>query len=651
MMFTHAAWRICALAVLCLFPALAQIVPILGTDPISESRVVINNNFAYLDQVKVETASNVGSLGVGLFKLKSAKDLQFYKLNSANSLLSIALSGTDFLQFTMSPTPSFTSVTLSGNLTRTGIADGCANWTSGVLGSSGTACGSGGGGEANVTADLGGGLSLRGTTAKSGVALNLRTLAATAPLTVTQGSDLVTFAMPAATGSVSGYLSSANFATFAAKYGSGDSPSFVNLTLSGAFTKTGTVDGCASWSGGVLGSIGTPCGSSSGGTGTPPAIITMSGAQRSIPFATHGITGPVVVTCKDASGNYSPNAYSSTAAGSNFDLTIGAMTGTCYVASMSSGGGGAGTGTVTSVGFTGGLISVATPTSTPALTVAGTSGGIPYFSSASTWATSAALGANLPVFGGGAGVAPFTGFRSGSTTTVVTTTGTQTNGRCVEIDALGNHIASAAPCGTGGTGIATMTTGAVDPSAACTAPSASNLVLYTQTATQDLWACVATNTWKRILSTLGTGTYVVTGTAGTVPATPAAGSVSCYFNSTSKVQVCVDDAGATSETIRTPTTLVRTIASGSTGFDPGSIASGTCASATTAVATGAATTDVISFTPNADITAVLGYTGATTGGIAIHAYPTANQVNFKACNPTASALDPGAITINWRISR
>lgn len=65
-------------------------------------------------------------------------------------------------------------------------------------------------------------------------------------------------------------------------------------------------------------------------------------------------------------------------------------------------------GTVTSVGFTGGIISVGTPTTTPAFTVAGTSGGIPYFSSSSTWATSAALAANAIVVGGGAGVAPAT---------------------------------------------------------------------------------------------------------------------------------------------------------------------------------------------------------------------------------------------------
>ena len=71
-----------------------------------------------------------------------------------------------------------------------------------------------------------------------------------------------------------------------------------------------------------------------------------------------------------------------------------------------------GTGTVTSVGqtFTGGLISVSgspiTSSGTLALTVAGTSGGIPYFSSASTWASSGALTQYGVVYGGGAGNAP-----------------------------------------------------------------------------------------------------------------------------------------------------------------------------------------------------------------------------------------------------
>jgi hypothetical protein len=110
------------------------------------------------------------------------------------------------------------------------------------------------------------------------------------------------------------------------------------------------------------------------------------------------------------------------------------------------------TGTVTTVGFTGGLLTVATPTTTPAITVAGTSGGIPYFSSATAWASSGALTANMPVIGGGAGTAPSVGTVSGNTTTFVTTTGALTLGDCVQIDANGNFIDATVTCGGGGGG-------------------------------------------------------------------------------------------------------------------------------------------------------------------------------------------------------
>lgn len=79
-------------------------------------------------------------------------------------------------------------------------------------------------------------------------------------------------------------------------------------------------------------------------------------------------------------------------------------------------------GTVTSVGFTGGLVSVANPTTTPNLTVAGTSGGIPYFSGASTWDTSAALTAHGVVIGGGAATAP-TSTSAGTAGRVLTSNG------------------------------------------------------------------------------------------------------------------------------------------------------------------------------------------------------------------------------------
>lgn len=71
-------------------------------------------------------------------------------------------------------------------------------------------------------------------------------------------------------------------------------------------------------------------------------------------------------------------------------------------------------GTVTSVAetFTGGIISVSgspiTTSGTFSLTVAGTSGGVPYFSDATHWTSSSLLTANALMVGGGAGVAPST---------------------------------------------------------------------------------------------------------------------------------------------------------------------------------------------------------------------------------------------------
>ena len=171
----------------------------------------------------------------------------------------------------------------------------------------------------------------------------------------------------------------------------------------------------------------------------------------------------------------------------------------------------AGTGTVTSVGlsFTGGLVSVGgtpvTTSGTLALTVAGTSGGIPYFSSGSTWASSAALTANLPVIGGGAGSAPSVGTRSGNTTQYVTTTGTQTSGDCVKIDANGNHIANGSACGGGGGASITQGTLASIPGT-CTTND-----LYFTTDSPYTARCSATNTWTYFLAGWGNLNPLATG--------------------------------------------------------------------------------------------------------------------------------------------
>jgi hypothetical protein len=112
-------------------------------------------------------------------------------------------------------------------------------------------------------------------------------------------------------------------------------------------------------------------------------------------------------------------------------------------------------GTVTSVGqtFTGGLISVAgspiTTSGTLALAVAGTSGGIVYFSSATTWATSAALAASAIVLGGGAGAAPAT---TTTGTGVVTALGVNTG-------TAGAFVVNGGVLGTPSSGTVTNLTG------------------------------------------------------------------------------------------------------------------------------------------------------------------------------------------------
>ena len=99
----------------------------------------------------------------------------------------------------------------------------------------------------------------------------------------------------------------------------------------------------------------------------------------------------------------------------------------------------------------------ATPKPTPVANggtglTTGTSGGIPGFTSTKTMASSAVIGAGLPVLGGGAGAAPTAGTRSGNSTKYVTTTGSLPNGDCVQIDSNGNFVDAGGACTTGGGG-------------------------------------------------------------------------------------------------------------------------------------------------------------------------------------------------------
>jgi hypothetical protein len=100
----------------------------------------------------------------------------------------------------------------------------------------------------------------------------------------------------------------------------------------------------------------------------------------------------------------------------------------------------------------------------------------------------------------------------------------------------------------------------------------------------------------------------------------------------------------------TPKSIVGTIASGATAMGETEIGENACATVVTVTATGVLATDVISFTPNASIKAVTGY--APAGTLSIVAYPTAGNVNFDVCNKDqTNHVTPGAVTLNWRVSR
>lgn len=138
----------------------------------------------------------------------------------------------------------------------------------------------------------------------------------------------------------------------------------------------------------------------------------------------------------------------------------------------------------TSVSFTGGLISVATATTTPALTVAGTSGGVPYFASSSTWASSGAMGAGQFMLGGGAGTAPTSANLSGDATTsgsaVVTVAKVAgTLAATIKARAIGFSFYNS-------TALTTSDVGYVTAPYACTI-SAWNILVDAGTATVDVW--------------------------------------------------------------------------------------------------------------------------------------------------------------------
>jgi hypothetical protein len=117
------------------------------------------------------------------------------------------------------------------------------------------------------------------------------------------------------------------------------------------------------------------------------------------------------------------------------------------------------------------------------------------------------------------------------------------------------------------------------------------------------------------------------------------------------IPICLNSTAAAFELGYGTSNGIALISSGSTALGTGAISSAACATVVTATATGVLSTDAISWNPNGSIKAVTGYVPSTSGGLSIAAYPGSGTVNFDVCNWTSGTITPGAITINWSVSR
>lgn len=97
--------------------------------------------------------------------------------------------------------------------------------------------------------------------------------------------------------------------------------------------------------------------------------------------------------------------------------------------------------------------------------------------------------------------------------------------------------------------------------------------------------------------------------------------------------------------------LTKTICSGTVALGTSAITSAAAATTVTATCTGLASTDTIQLSSNVNIFGVTGYVPSTSGILTISGFPTTNTINVVVVNNTAGTVTPGALTLNYRVTR
>ena len=337
----------------------------------------------------------------------------------------------------------------------------------------------------------------------NGTGYTLNTLAVGSGISVTNGLGTITLANTGVLSNIAGTGISVSGATGNVTIANTGVLSFSGGTtgLTPAAATTGTIT--------LAGTLGIANGGTNG-SATPTAYGVAYGDGTAYAFTAAGTAKQVLIANTSAAPTWSTLTSGTSilygdGSGGFSNVTIGS--GISFAAgTLSATGSG---GTVTSVSFTGGIITVATATTTPALTVAGTSGGVPYFSSGTTWASSAALAANALVIGGGAGAAPAT---TTTGTGVVTALGVNTG-------TAGAFVVNGGALGTPSGGTVTNLTGTasinINGTVGATTPAAGTFTSVTNSAltsgrvtfasTGGLLADSANLFWNNSTNRLGIG--------------------------------------------------------------------------------------------------------------------------------------------------